>query len=364
MSKRIPEVDILKGLCIATIVASHAGYRTLWFSYVYVYGFYFVAGYTYSRKPLGQFARGKLARLYLPFVVAHLISVPVYALQHAVSGGAYGAMTDGGGYLLDTLLFDAAGGITAAAWYLFPMTVVLFLFHFLSGVLGARGVGALSLAAYLALAALPGHAVGYVWNNCAWVVNVVIGLLLFCAGHLLRHADGVEELLFGGARAADLFVVDCVVLLVIYNSGYGMNIRAGRIPSYAINTLILVFGIHFLWSFSRIVARSSLAARAASLAGRCSLQIMLYHVMCFFPATMIVRALYGLPWPQTWARNYTDGLGTVLNIAFGLALPILGTVLVGRFRRRLGGRAEDQDPGQSASDTELLECNSASPLNQ
>ncbi len=335
-----------------TIVASHAGYGILWFSYVFVYGFYFVAGYTYSRKPLGQFVRGKLVRLYLPFVVAHLISIPVYALQHVVSGGTYSVITDAG-YLLDILLFDAAGGITAAAWYLFPMVVVLFLFYFLSGALGAKGVGVLSLVAYAALAALPGHALEFTWNDCAWVVNVIVGLLLFSAGYLLRHSDGVEEFLFGGTRAVDLFVVDCMVLLVIYKSGYGMEIRAGRIPNYALNTLILVFGMHFLWFFSRIIARSSLAARAASLAGRCSLQIMLYHVMCFFPSTMIVRALYGLSWPQTWARNYSDGLATVLNMAFGLVIPIFGTILMERFRRWHGQRAEGRGPDQAVSAAEL-----------
>ena len=85
--KRIAWIDVLKGICMVMIVVSHAGLRPLWFSYFYVYGFYFISGYTFSNKSLTAFLKKKIARLYIPYLVAQLIAIPVYYFEKVVSGG-------------------------------------------------------------------------------------------------------------------------------------------------------------------------------------------------------------------------------------------------------------------------------------
>ena len=313
-------------------VVSHAGLRPLWFNYFYVYGFYFIGGYTFSDRPLKTFLKKKIVRLYIPYLVAQLIAIPVYYFEKVVSG-EYAAISDVGQYINDAIMFDAAGGITAPSWYLFPMTLVLLLYFFLNRIAAPSRIAAAALVAYLSFSRFHTRFEILVWNGCAWAVNTVIGLLLFSLGHLLKEDERLRERLLSGRYATDFFAIDCVVMFIIFNRGCGFDIRAGYIESYIANSAVLIFGIHFLLFLSNLLSNSKWVCKGLSLAGRYSLQIMLYHVMVFFIPTMILHVVCGLAWPQVWSRNYTDGVGTLLNIAFGLTLPIAGAIAMERIKR-------------------------------
>ena len=79
-NERDSTLDIFKGLCMVTIVCSHFGHNILWFYYFYVYGFYFVSGYTFKDKNFKAFIKSKLYRLYFPFVSSCLFSLIVIKL--------------------------------------------------------------------------------------------------------------------------------------------------------------------------------------------------------------------------------------------------------------------------------------------
>lgn len=334
MKKYLPEIDIVKGVCITTIVMAHAGFTPLWFGYFFVYGFYFVAGFTFSDKPFLTFTKQKILRLYVPFVIAHLISIAVYYIQFAISSGSYPMINDIGGYLFDIIRFNAARSITAASWYLFPLTLILFSQYVVRRLVKSDTIilGA-TVIAYCILA-LNGNAMSkYIWNDCAWITNTVIGSLLFSLGHYLKEHKRIYKKIFE-ENAIDIFLIDSVVLLYLYKSGFGIDIRPGYISNYVYNSLVLIFGIHFLWVFAKILVNSNIMKKFFIISGKYSLQIMLYHVMAFFPATVFFnKVIYGGGWPLVWSRSYADGLATVMNILLGLTLPILGVILMQQARK-------------------------------
>lgn len=229
-------------------------------------------------------------------------------------------------------MFDAAGSITAPSWYLFPMALVLLIYFFLNRIAGPRLIAVAALVAYLSVSFFHIRFENLVWNGCAWALNTVIGLLLFSLGRLLKEDEKLRERLLSGRCATDLFAIDCVVMFFIFNSDCGFDIRAGYIESYIANSAVLIFGIHFLLFLSNLLSSSKWVCKGLSLTGRYSLQIMLYHVMAFFIPTMILHGACDLAWPQVWSRNYTNGVGTLLNIAFGLTLPIAGAIAMERIK--------------------------------
>ena len=71
VKSRVAEYDIIKGICIFLVAVMHTGHPVYFMEYGFLYAFFFVSGATFKRKPFGQFLKGKLLRIYIPFVLAN-----------------------------------------------------------------------------------------------------------------------------------------------------------------------------------------------------------------------------------------------------------------------------------------------------
>lgn len=100
MHNRIDELDIIKGICIIGIVFNHAGHPLVYLSYFYLYGFYFVSGFTYHNKSFVELLSSKIRRIYIPFVFSNLFAELICVLLRKFT--RYG----GGVQLVSTFVFN------------------------------------------------------------------------------------------------------------------------------------------------------------------------------------------------------------------------------------------------------------------
>ena len=87
--ERRRDIDILKGICMISLVFCHTGISFLWFHYIFVVGFYFVAGYTFKDKPFYTFLKSKIVGLYIPFVINCIIGLCIIWALSKVTGNYY-----------------------------------------------------------------------------------------------------------------------------------------------------------------------------------------------------------------------------------------------------------------------------------
>lgn len=79
-SKRVPELDIVKGLCIIFMVAGHASWKYMHiFLLFHMAVFFMVSGYLFrdeyanSVKSVIGFAKRRLKRLYIPWLLVNTV---------------------------------------------------------------------------------------------------------------------------------------------------------------------------------------------------------------------------------------------------------------------------------------------------
>ena len=160
---RSKEVDIIKGLCMITLVFSHAGMKLLWFNYIYVYGFFYVAGYTFREKPFLKFVKSKILGLYIPFIANCLIGLLILFALSKVSHGYFFSRE-----LLDTNIFliQIPHNLFAPAWFIFPFFIIQFVFFALKKtVKNCNAIFGISFLLYVISYVFNDFLCRFQWNN-------------------------------------------------------------------------------------------------------------------------------------------------------------------------------------------------------
>ena len=333
--KRNLEIDIIKGLCIASIVCLHADNNILWFNMIFIYGFYFSAGYTFKDKPLIPFVKSKVRRIYIPFVInCMIISIILKLISYICEGYPE---VDFGFALKNSLLFNAPYGILAPVWFLFPFSIILFIYYFLQKkIKNTYIILGLSFLLYSLTYIFLTQINNRIWNFSAWIPNVGIGFFVFSCGQFLKNHKSIEEKLFEGKYSIDLFIISsCILFSIMQYTKFQIDLRVGNINSFLYNTLAIMFGICFLFYLSKLLVKSTVMRRIFSSIGCHSFAIMFYHFISYSIVTISVHYILDYPIPTGWSMNYTDGIWPIINSIIGIFIPLFGAIVYSNTKKHI-----------------------------
>ena len=291
-----------------------------------MFAFFFASGATFKRKPFWQFLKGKLLRIYVPFVLANFAGYFIGKFYYSLSGyGGYGFSLPEA--VKRILSFQIAENIMSPSWFLLPMFLVVFVFYFLHWALeklkyrdeillgGSFAVFLLGLYFRQSLATI-------IWNKCS-VVYALTYALFFCAlGYYYHNHPEVAKKLVSGKYGAEIFIVSLLVLNEVWNhSGYTLNIRYGEASSGAVTVLVSIVGVFVIVYLAKAMTKMALFEKLFCLLGRHSMAIMLFHIISYGVVTIALHYVMGWEYPVTWAFGYYSETISYLNALAGVSIP-------------------------------------------
>lgn len=325
-NQRNIELDIIKGICIISIVFTHVGQPILWFGFFMVYGFYFVAGYTFRDKPFLEFIKDKLCRIYIPFVLANIVVLYILKLLSIVCENYNTGNLDVKTNIKNLLAFNIINGFMAPSWFCFPLLLILLIFFAINKFVKKNSVviGGTFVVFFFTHLFFDQLAV-FQWCNCAFITNVGSGLFIFACGYALKNNKHIEDKLFYGKYAIEAFVACTIIMFTITNK-VGLDLRAGYC-SNALYLMVAIFaGLYWLIYISKFLSKSISISKLLSLVGRYSMSIMFLHIPSFSVVTLSVHYILKLPYPEHWAVVYTDGIYWIITGIMGIMVPMMVTM--------------------------------------
>ena len=316
-----------------TLVFSHAGMKLLWFNYIYVYGFFYVAGYTFREKPFLKFVKSKILGLYIPFIANCLIGLLILFALSKVSHGYFFSRE-----LLDTNIFliQIPHNLFAPAWFIFPFFIIQFVFFALKKtVKNCNAIFGISFLLYVISYVFNDFLCRFQWNNCAWLVNVLLGTFVFSCGHVLRNNDKIFNVVFHQKYAQYLFAISTIYLLLTkYILTYQIDLRIGLYDNFIFNTLVIFSGMIFLFYLAKLIKQTNSISKILVTVGQHTSAIMYFHVISFSAITLPIHYFSKLPFPNTWSNSYNTGWLILLNGLAGICLPLMFSMMAHNVKSR------------------------------
>ncbi len=337
---RISEYDIIKGICIFLVAIMHTGHPVYFMEYGFLFAFFFVSGATFKRKPFLQFLKGKLLRIYIPFVLANFAGYFIGKFYYSLSGyGGYGySLKDAA---LRIFSFQIAENIMSPSWFLLPMFLVVFLFYFLHLALdklkyrdeillgGSFVVFLLGLYFRQPLAAI-------IWNKCSVVYSLTYALFFCALGYYYHNHPEVSKKIVSGKYSAEIFIVSLLFMNEIWSHyDYTLNVRYGETSSGAMTVIVSIIGVFAIVYLARCMARMALFEKIFCLLGRHSLAIMLFHVISYGVVTIALHYAMGWDYPVTWAFGYYSEKISYVNALVGVVIPTAVAEAWGLLKRKI-----------------------------
>ena len=343
-AERLPEIDILKGIGIISVVIGHAVNTDNFYSvpaeyirrFVYLYHlavFFFCSGYLLRAKSLKNIIL-RFVKQYVMFLlicISSFVLIPLWLKTNIVEWiGIRGLLIK----IKHILLFRLDGYFTGAMWFMPFMAIasalysiilnikeksniLYYLVVFVSGVLGiilvsARGIGRYYI--WLALLMIPIMAIGNEYDRIKGVVKhqripvfaVVFTMLLICIKGEIELSKGI-----------------------IY----------GRIAFYPVILLGLLFCIQLKDSLLKI----SILSTIFELIGRNSMYIMGYHFIAFKIIDAIMSIFCKTSVEQLRLFPYSFPQCRVLYILGGLLIPCLIGLAISRINEYIKDRSGAQE---------------------
>lgn len=322
--KRNVELDIIKGLCIVAIVFNHVGHNIMWFNYFMVIGFYFVAGCTFKKKSTLVFIKDKMMRIYVPFVLANLLVLFILKFYSSVVAVQY--KTGNLDLLYNIkhfLMFDLTNVLMAPSWFLFPLSIILFIFHFLNKIVKKDYVVlGITFVIFILTHVFWDSLKVFNWNNCAFVTNVGLGLFICACGYFLKNNPKIENTIFNGKFSIEAFLI---ATFIMYNlkGNFWHGLRVSNLNSKIYNFFVTFVAIYFLVYLAKIIAKSGVIGKILSFVGQYSLPVMFFHLIAGSLVTIVVHFIFNKPFPKDWTRLYTGGVLGVVSGIVGIDVPVL-----------------------------------------
>ena len=333
--ERRRDIDILKGICMISLVFCHTGISFLWFHYIFVVGFYFVAGYTFKDKPFYTFLKSKIVGLYIPFVINCIIGLCIIWALSKVTGNYYYFTP----YLFSKyiFMFNLPHNIFAPAWFLFPLFLILFIYFILNRIVkNSYIILTISFILYIVSYSYWENLSKYVWNDCAWVINVLIGLFAFAYGYTIKSKKKIEYFIFNSKYSMDLFYISVLVRYIIYTYfPFDIDLRSGKCSNIILNTIMILFGMIYLFILSKLIDKTKLIGNVISVFGKHTRAIMFFHILSYSIVTLGVHYILKYPWPDTWTNSYNYSGFWILNGISGLCIPTICSILTERLKMKL-----------------------------
>lgn len=326
VKSRISEYDIIKGICILLVAIMHTGHPVYFMEYGFLFAFFFVSGCTFKRKPFLQFLKGKLLRIYVPFVLANFVGYFIGKFYYRLSGyGGYGySLKDAA---LRILGFQIAENIMSPSWFLLPMFLVVFVFYFLHATLDKLKyrdeiiLGGSFVVFLLGLYFRQGLAT-VIYNKCSVVYSLTYALFFCALGYYYHNHPEVSRKIVSGKYSAEIFILSLLVLNEIWSHyDYTLNIRYGEASSGMMTVIVSIVGVFVIVYLAKCMSKMVWFEKIFCLLGRHSLAIMLFHIISYGAVTIVLHYVTGWDYPVTWAFGYYSEKISYLNALAGVVIP-------------------------------------------
>ena len=323
---RYPEIDIMKGLAIITICMGHAGWQLLWFHYVYIIVFFYVAGYTFKTKPILEFIKSKFIRLYVSFCFANILGLCIWPIISTTTNYCKNSRT-----LLASLknifCFNLVFNLMAPGWFILPFSLVIVIFYIFKRLIpNDLVIFCITCSIFLYTCKYrEGWMKNYFWNDSYFIPNVGIGLFVANIGYLIKkYKEFFDKIIirFG----AELFLLSmCILYAMKHTLDYQFGCRESIWSDGLLLPILIVFGLFFMIYLSRMLG-SAVPPNALSkiiiFAGKHSMAIMYFHIPCFSIITIFSHLILELDYPDNWTNSYDGTLGFLSGLC-GFIVPML-----------------------------------------
>lgn len=331
-SKRNIGMDIIKGICIISIVFAHAGHPIIWFGFFMVYGFYFVAGYNFKDRTGNKFIKEKVLRTYLIFVCANIFMYFILKALERIND-AYGMVDlELVSYIKIILSFNIVSDMMAPSWFIFPFLLIIIILYILNKVVkDMRIIALISFVIFLFTHMFYERLSQIIWCNCAFITNVGSGLFIAVCGCILKNNVNLEKKLFAGKYSSECFIISTIIMFFLENR-VGLDVRAGYCSNPLGNIIIIFVGLYWLIFISKFLEQTAVLSKIFSVIGKYSMNIMFFHIISYSLVTLVGYYLCGLAFPTHWPFAYTEGFGGIVSAIAGIIVPIVATILLQKIR--------------------------------
>lgn len=292
---RNEDVDVIKGVCIILMVIGHSGCPDILRSFIYCFHmpcFFLVSGYLFSEKYYlqpKQFVWKRCKSLYWPFVKWSFL----FLFFHNILFSVYFYPSC---YNLQDILNKSVKIITMTGseqllggfWFLkelFYSSIISFavlLINHRYSLISNKfliGVGLLLLAWLYCYSPVKIPAIG---------VRTFLASAYFVTGYALMKYMGDKA--FNQPKIIGFVMALIVLIFSLYCNNWDMEIMGYRVPIYYMVSLAGIFFVFSIVSFIRGAFR-----RYIVLAGRHSLDILVFHFLLFKLVSACKVAYFGMP---------------------------------------------------------------------
>ena len=366
-SKRVPELDIVKGLCIIFMVIGHTSWKYMYiFLLFHMAVFFMVSGYLFqdryadSVKSVIGFAIKRLKRLYIPWVMANLAfllcnniflktgfltSDPFFLEDGMMKSqfGIFGMMSFREWAIEEAKILFMGGGCTqfgGSLWFLRALLLVEVSFAVIS--LLAKQTNRFLRPVCIALMFVMGRILYGVSFGRLDIIRIVmlqvsVPISAYYFGFLCREYHGKIKAVYSNVG----LLVSAIVLLIFNHYGIHNDLSNGTMTNPAGYVLSTLCGFVLCMSLAKNVLKLDKINRGLAYIGRNTMPILILHLLAFKIVTVIQISIYSgrteLPVYSlaSFPTLFSFGIWPYLYTLVGVAVPLLVNDTYARIKKRL-----------------------------
>lgn len=213
----------------------------------------------------------------------------------------------------------------APSWFLLPMFCISFIFFFLKKMIKRNDLLLLvTFCAFIIVIHYRKVLSNLVWNNCAIIINLVVGLFIHTCGYMCNQNKQIINIR-ESKYTFDFLIIACLILCEAKNYwNYSLDLRAGFISSSKWMFITYISGMCFLICISIMIGKyDSWLKEMLSYIGKRSMSIMFFHVSCFSIVTLIGIYILGDSYEPSWTNAFYGNWYGYANVCAGISVPLM-----------------------------------------
>lgn len=309
-TKRLEWIDIAKGIGITSILLGHLlifYYDTIsgLSRYLYIFHvpiFFFVSGFLFKKKPIKIFFERKTIELLVPYACA-FIFVAFFNIIFLKSEFSFYSLF----YVLITGISENLFFSVGPLWFIPCLFLTLFIYNLISNILSFK---LLNYSIFIFFFIYVGVYSYFNIRNQIWSVNLIPITVFFVHMGFLYSKICSNKII--NTLGSLLGIV--ALLSISYNPYNMLELHGGYLGIPYVTIFCSIWVIITIIAISKILSSFKISKIIAYI-GRCSLTIMIFHMIIFLILEKYIQL--------TWSIPYKIIFFTILTIIGSLSLDLL-----------------------------------------
>lgn len=362
-TKRLAEIDIMRGLLIILMVMGHCGFPfTHWIFLFHMAAFFAISGFLFKRERFtsaseyGSFLLKRIRDLYLPYVLINLlflllnnffVKINIYSdnpLFETATGQPLTQYLDTAAFFKKLLgiafLYGELPQLSGSTWFFGVLFILLVVHGTLCFCIGKIKSNVLKIVISLlivigSLAFLIVFKYGsLVLPGQLFFLRIDIAYLCFIIGVLFRFINKTLSKYRNGSKRE--YVIISVIalvsfgLLVFLNNYNDISIANASITSIYGLVLCSTLGFLLVYSVSLLLSKLFITEMVFAFVGRHTRSIVMLHMVCFKIVTLLLIIIYAKEMYYLASFPILDSVGCYVWIPYlfiGVSVPLLFSIL-------------------------------------